>query len=373
MINAMGDFMHRKRFAQERGSVSIFVAISMTVLMAFSAIVIDVGRIALEKQALQNALDAASLAGAQELPGSTSTARQIAIAYFEQNGFAEEAIQQIEFINSNKRIRITAIQKVEYTFAKVFQNGDNMSVAVSSAAQISSVFDAFPYTLFSASEMDLLQFRGQNIVKGNVHSNNSIKNAAEVTGVVTAVNTIDEKVIATGGKIEGSPVVAMPDFTDVIDTAAAVDHNTLVNIIGAVYTENKNEYAMSEAQLSNLLLMYPTVIIYGNLVINGSGINATGSIITTGDMEFNGGNVNMNTSDSVCFYSMNGSILFNGGNGNVNGILYAPNGTIRLNGSSGIFYGCVVGDMVTCDGGINLSYDPHVAESIPLTITRLVE
>lgn len=361
------------KFSKERGSVSIIVAISVTVLMAFSAIVIDVGRVALEKQALQNALDAASLAGAQELPYNILTARHMAITYFEQNGYPKEVIQNIEFLNSNKRIRISAIQPVEYTFAKIFNNGDNTTVSVSASAQISSVFDSFNYTLFSGSEMDLLQFKGNNIITGNVHSNNSIKNAAEVTGVVTAVNTIDSKVYATGGKIEGSSFIVMPDFSDVTNIATTIDKNTLINVYGATYSDNKNEYAMSDGQLNNLLTMYPTILINGNLVINGSGVNSTGSIITTGDMVFNGSNVNMNASASVCFCSLNGNITFNGGNGNVNGILYAPSGTITLNGSNGVFYGSIVGDMVTCDGGINIAYNSQVAESVPLTITRLVE
>ncbi|MHC1721574.1 MAG: Tad domain-containing protein [Aminipila sp.] len=369
----MNVFKLVKLLSQEQGSVSIIVAISMAVLMAFSAIVIDLGRVALEKQALQNALDAACLAGAKELPDNISTARQMAVTYFEQNGFSEADIQQIEFLNSNKQIRISADQPVEYTFAKIFQSNDNTIVSVSAAAQASSVFDPFKYTLFSGSEMDLLQFKGQNIINGNVHSNNSIKNAATVTGVVTAVNTIDAKVYASGGKIEDSSYVHMPDFSDVINLATTINQSTLINVFGASYKDGSNEYTMSDGQINNLLSMYPTVLINGNLAVNGSGINTTGSIITTGDMVFNGGNVNMNTSSSVCFYSANGNITFNGGNGNVNGILYAPSGTIRLNGSSGVFYGCVVGDLVTCDGGINLSYNSQVAQSIPLTITRLVE
>ena len=361
------------RLSNERGSVSILVAISITVLMAFTAIVIDVGRIALEKQDLQNALDAATLAGALELPDNTTAARQMAIAYFIQNGFPATAIQQINILNLNKTIRITASQPVEYTFAKIFESGDNTTISVSASAQISSVFEAFKYTLFSASEMDLLQFRGNNIITGNVHSNNSIKNAAEVTGVVTAVSTIDSRVSATGGKIPGSPVVEMPDFEDITDLATTIDKNTLISMFGAVYTENKNEYTISDAQLDSLLSMYPIVLINGNLAVNGSGIHSTGSIMTTGDMVFNGSNVNMDASDSVCFYTMNGNITFNGGNGNVNGILYAPGGTITLNGSGGIFYGSIVADTVTCDGGITLTYNEKTAQSLPLTITRLVE
>ncbi|MEL7658777.1 MAG: hypothetical protein AAGU75_23035, partial [Bacillota bacterium] len=243
----------------------------------------------------------------------------------------------------------------------------------SAAAQISSVFDPFKYALFSASEMDLLQFKGQNLITGNVHSNHSIKNAAEVTGVVTAVTTIDSRVSASGGKIEGSPVVEMPDFSDVTDLAATMDKSTLINVFGAVYTENKNEYTMSEAQLDSLLSMYPIALINGNLTVNGSGVHSTGSIMTTGDIVFNGSNVNMDASDSVCFYSMSGDITFNGGSGNVSGILYAPSGTITLNGSGGIFYGSIVADTVACDGGITLTYNEKAAQSVPLTITRLVE
>lgn len=363
----------RNEFFSERGSASIILAISISVLMAFSAIVIDVGRVALEKQSLQNALDAAALAGAQELPVSTGKAEQMAIAYFEKNGYSNNDIQSIEFLYSNERIRISAVQTVEYTFAKILENEENATVSVSASAQRSSVFDGFNYTLFSGSDMDLLQFKGQNVINGNVHSNNSIKNAAEVTGVVTAVNTIDSKVHATEGIIEGSPYVTMPDLTDVKNLATFIDQGTLINNYGAIYTANKNEYAMSDGQLNDLLSMHSTIFINGNLVINGSGVDSTGGIITTGDIVFNGSNVNMTSSASVCFCSLNGNITFNGGNGNVNGILYAPTGTITLNGSSGVFYGTIVGDLVTCDGGINLSYNEQAADSLPLTITRLVE
>lgn len=361
------------KFSKEHGSVSIIAAIAMTVLIAFSAIAVDVGRIALEKQALQNALDAAALAGAQELPDSISNAQLIATTYFEQNGFSDEAIRQIEFLNDNREIRMTASQPVEYTFAKIFDQGDGATVTVHAAAQISSVFEPFHYTLFSGSDMDLLQFKGSNVITGNVHSNNSVKNAAEVIGVVTAVNTIDPRVNATGGTFEGYAYVSMPDLSDVVHVSAVMDQNTLINVFGAIYSESKNEYSLSDDQLNWLLSVYPTLMIDGGLVINGSGIDSIGTIITSGDIVFNGSDVSMNASDSVCLYSIGGSITFNGGNGSVNGILYAPVGTIRLNGSGGVFYGSIVGNVVTCDGGIHLVYDSQAAGSVPRTITRLVE
>lgn len=359
--------------SNERGSLSIIVAVGITIFMAFCAVVVDVGRISLEKQRLQNALDAAVLAGAQELPDSTVGAQEAAITYFEENGYSEADIQQVEFLNLNKKIRITAVQPVEYTFAKMFQDSDDTTVTVSAASQVSTVFDPFKYALFSGSGMDLLQFKGTNTVVGNVHSNESIKNEAEITGMATAVNTIDVKVHASEGTIEGYSYINMPDFTEVTNLATTISQTTLVNIFGATYTSNNNQYSMSDTQLNNLLGAYPSALIDGNLVINGSGINATGGIFTTGGMEFNGSDVNMNASDSVCFYSINGDITFNGGKGDVTGILYAPNGTITLNGNSGIFYGSIVGNQISCNGGINITYNGQIGKSIPPTEIRLVE
>lgn len=361
------------KLSNERGSVTIIVAVALSVLMAFCAVVIDFGRISLEKQMLQNALDAAVLAGAQELPDSTVAAQEAAITYFKENGFSETDIQQVEFLNSNKKIRITAVQPVEYTFAKMFQDSDDTTVTVSAAAQVSTVFDPFKYALFSGSGMDLLQFMGTNTIVGNVHSNESIKNAAEITGLATAVNNIDVKVHASEGTIEGYSYINMPDFTEVTNLATTISQTTLVDIFGATYTSNTNQYTMSDTQLNNLLAAYPAAIIDGNLVINGSGVNATGAIFTTEDIEFNGSDVNMSSSDSVCFCSINGDITFNGGKGDVTGILYAPNGTITLNGNAGIFYGSIVGDQISCNGGINIIYNGQIGESIPPTEIRLVE
>jgi len=359
---------------KEKGSVTILMAITITVLMGFSAVAVDVGRIALERQSLQNALDAACLAGVNDLPGNTVTAQEQALLCFEQNGYPREDIQNIEFLNANKQIRLTARESVDYTFANVFNNGSSKTVNVAAAAETTNVFEPYDYALFSGSDMDLLQFKGQNIITGDVHANNSIKNDAQVYGSVTAVNNIDCKITATGTKTEGVPAISMPDISHVVRRATVIDQYTLVNVFGATYTSNKDEYAMSAGQLNNLLSAYPTTImIDGNLTINGSGVNSCGNLIVTGDITFNGGDVSMGDSSSVCLFSLNGNITFNGGDGNVRGILYAPSGTITMNGGNGIFYGSIIANVVASNGGINIVYDPQVNDSLPLTISRLVE
>ncbi len=67
----------------ERGSVLVFVAVSLAACLAFSVLAIDVGAILVTRVQLQNAADAAALAGASALLAQgedEATARAIAVA-----------------------------------------------------------------------------------------------------------------------------------------------------------------------------------------------------------------------------------------------------------------------------------------------------
>ncbi|MDP2660739.1 MAG: Tad domain-containing protein, partial [Dehalococcoidia bacterium] len=57
----------RRLFQEQRGSVLIYVTLSMVVLLAFSAGVADMGMLYENRRQLQNGVDGAALAGAQEL------------------------------------------------------------------------------------------------------------------------------------------------------------------------------------------------------------------------------------------------------------------------------------------------------------------
>jgi Flp pilus assembly protein TadG len=54
---------------REKGSVAVVVALSLVVLLGLAAFAIDIGRWVMVRHELQNAADAAALAGAQTLPG----------------------------------------------------------------------------------------------------------------------------------------------------------------------------------------------------------------------------------------------------------------------------------------------------------------
>ncbi|MCT8136522.1 hypothetical protein H1D32_01320 [Anaerobacillus sp. CMMVII] len=133
---------------KQEGGILPLVAISMTVLLGFSALVIDAGTLYLEKSKIQKAVDAAVLAGAQELaeaqerPEKREEAIKQAYNIIVANGVDRENVE----INI-KGTEITAFANVskEMTFARIFGIKDTPVVA-NAAAQIlpiSAVINSF--------------------------------------------------------------------------------------------------------------------------------------------------------------------------------------------------------------------------------------
>lgn len=58
----------RGRLKEERGAIAVLAALTIVILLAAVAFVIDISRLYHERQVLQNAVDFGSLAGAQDLP-----------------------------------------------------------------------------------------------------------------------------------------------------------------------------------------------------------------------------------------------------------------------------------------------------------------
>ncbi len=77
--------MWKKELSEEKGSVMVMVLIGLLVLIGFTGLVIDGGSLYLTKSRLQNAADAAALAGAQDLP-TGGTAANTAVVYAGKDG-----------------------------------------------------------------------------------------------------------------------------------------------------------------------------------------------------------------------------------------------------------------------------------------------
>jgi hypothetical protein len=131
--------------SDEKGSAIIIFALGLTVFLGFSALVTDVGILYLADYKLTNAVDAAVLAGAQELPYNPQGAVTQATNYAIANGLKEEQFS-IEVLKDNKLIRITAEKDVNLLFAKVlgFDTGKVNHVAEAQVAAIVGINGAAP-------------------------------------------------------------------------------------------------------------------------------------------------------------------------------------------------------------------------------------
>ncbi|TGE32430.1 Tad domain-containing protein [Desulfosporosinus sp. Sb-LF] len=102
---------------KERGSVVVLVTLSLTVLLGFCAIVTDVGLMYAQKAHLQNSVDAAALAGVQELPNNPSLAEQKARDYADENGVPAVTVS---LEANNAKIIVQATQQVPTYFARIW-------------------------------------------------------------------------------------------------------------------------------------------------------------------------------------------------------------------------------------------------------------
>lgn len=108
-------------YKKKSGSVLIFIAIIAVVLMGFTALVIDVGMLVYQRQRLQNACDAAALAGAMQLPDKpTGDDGAIAVAkqYASDNGVTINDTD-VTISADNKKITVNASRNLQFTFAKL--------------------------------------------------------------------------------------------------------------------------------------------------------------------------------------------------------------------------------------------------------------
>lgn len=107
------------------GSVMILVSIALVAIMAIMALVIDLGVVYAEKAKLSKAIDAAILAGGQELPADIEKARSVMELYLIENGVGLERVT-INIDADGLGAEIIGIKNVEHKFAKIigFDNTD---------------------------------------------------------------------------------------------------------------------------------------------------------------------------------------------------------------------------------------------------------
>ncbi|MDD4312895.1 MAG: pilus assembly protein TadG-related protein, partial [Eubacteriales bacterium] len=159
----------QKWLKRECGQSVFLVVISITLLCATAALVVDVGQVAVTQGQLQNAADAAALAAAKSLPDATS-AKNAASQYAALNGVAASDTAATTPYNGNaNKVEVVCKKTVQYTFARVIGLNSKV-VSARAVAEKSNASGAFGYALFSGgvnSQMGL--YTDLFEVTGSVH------------------------------------------------------------------------------------------------------------------------------------------------------------------------------------------------------------
>lgn len=134
-------------FREQKGSIAVLTAISLSALVGFSAIVIDIGILYMNRSQLINMADAAALAGVQELPGRSDAAQAVAADYAARNGKAGDTVET-ELANNYTEITVSASRDVTLFFSRIFNSQTSKLISASATAAVrpmSSVNGAVPF------------------------------------------------------------------------------------------------------------------------------------------------------------------------------------------------------------------------------------
>jgi hypothetical protein len=140
-------------YPQERGSVVVLVTLALTALLGFCALVTDVGLMYAQKAHLQNSVDAAALAGVQELPNDPSLAEQRARDYASRNGAPAVTVS---FEANNYKIVVQATQQVPTYFARIWGITEEQ-ISVSAKAMtvpLTGIKGAVPLSIMAETQLN---------------------------------------------------------------------------------------------------------------------------------------------------------------------------------------------------------------------------
>jgi len=182
-----------KNFLRDnKGTAAVLIAVFMTTILGFCALVVDVGRVSLEKSRIQNAVDSAAIAAARDLPNTTN-ATNTANDYIAKNGYDNISLS-ISFARSNRQITVEAVQTMEYAFARIIGlNSANVRGTATAEKGGRYLGGAFDYAVFSGSTNDELTINsnGQSTyIDGSVHSNNKFRYNGNHDPIPTKISTM---------------------------------------------------------------------------------------------------------------------------------------------------------------------------------------
>ena len=129
----------------------------MVLILGMAAMAIDIGMFLQERRDLQNAADAAALAGAVDLPASPADSIADATAWAEQNGIGSGELEGVTVSTTyvtNDTVTVAVKRDVPWLFARVLGRGSDTIHADASAliGSPSAIYNAMPWSLLESAK-----------------------------------------------------------------------------------------------------------------------------------------------------------------------------------------------------------------------------
>lgn len=394
------------KWLRREGQSLVIVALMLPLLIGMAGAGVTVGTVYYSQAQLQNAVDAAALAGAKAMSAQDSGAPQDQSSIITSNDPGATSVS-VSVSPSNAHLVVaTATAQVPGGFASLF--GHRIFTITAKASALASPGDAFNYAVFQGdtnpSGPPLLLNGNPTILSANgaptaaVHSNNKL----ELNGNVTVEGSCggDPSVSVggnsdcTGGIIQPAAQVPMPQWTPAeVSPSSATTVGSSSNPIGMEIGDNSSgNYIVygnltidGNATVNGHFLVYNgNIIVTGNASITGSMVTFGGGILLNGNVTQSGGGslalAAFTSNDSLSSEATSpgsynppypGAIELNG-NINVSSVLYAPDSYIDLNGNITVD-GAAVGYTVALNGNVSVVEPTTVSSVVPVQQVTLVQ
>ncbi|CAB1127884.1 putative Tad domain-containing protein [Candidatus Hydrogenisulfobacillus filiaventi] len=365
----------RERAATEvglmrRGQSLVWFVLMLPVLIGMAGAAITMGVVYAAQARLQNAVDAAALAGAQVAAQGGDPASQAGLIPQDDPG----ATGSVTAGPRTGQVTASGVAAAPGGLLRLF-GFDRFGIRARAVAAYGPGYP-FDFALLQGGTTTPLDLNGDVSVDGNAHSNSTVVANGNVcvTGAFTA---------AQGGSITNGPhrsgctatvgigpVVPLPAWT-----ASQLTRHGSWTIIGS--PEDPAGWTVNGSTT-----LSGNVLVYGNVTLNGD-VHGTGAIVAMdGNLTLNG-NVDDTGGTGVTLAALaargqgadgtgqQGNVIENG-NVRITGILYAPEGEVVLNGNPQA-QGSVIGRRIVLNGNVGITYDPSVLTSVPVQTAVLIQ
>ena len=356
-----------RRRRAERGAVAVIVAILLPVILATAGLVIDVGSWYVTKAQLQNAADAAALAGAADLPGSPASATTAAQTLAAGNVSGATVTSVTPYNGDSTEIQVTVSKRGGVSFASVLGISGPMITATAVAQSVQTQgTGSFIYAASTACNAISIVSSGK-VTATTLWSNGGI------TAVGQGVNVTGD--VDVGNSSCPFPSTLTPPGATSVSTHTGWP-TPLPTLAQGNFPSSCSSASISITSSSWLSSNPPgiycttgtiSITNSGSITFNGyefvseSTSSTAISVVNSGNTTFYGycpsSCSSGSTPQTLCYATAGGVSFVNSGSGTFTGEIFAPYGQVSLTVSGGTDAGFIEASSValTNSGNITLT------------------